>query len=163
MSLTFKDYKINHLALLFIKVFTLSQKQVKIQNSVPSIGRIFSSIDKKNEEIHHKVTVSFDLFSILIQSAEKNIRSIERNSPSIKTMKNFIIEFLPKSIGSQFLFDQSNQSKEHSIDWKEFLIDPNLQKLNFSQNILVTVFDIFIVLPLKTPFDFINENLQIKH
>ena len=31
MSLTFKDYKINHIALLFIKVLTLRKKQVKIQ------------------------------------------------------------------------------------------------------------------------------------
>ena len=35
MSLTFKDYKTNHIALLLIKVLTLSRKQVKIQNLVP--------------------------------------------------------------------------------------------------------------------------------
>ena len=47
MSLTFKDYKIDHIALLLIKVLTLSQKQVKIQSSIPSIGRTYYLIDRK--------------------------------------------------------------------------------------------------------------------
>ena len=42
MSLTFKDYKINHIALLLIKVLILSQKQVKIQKSVPSFEPLAS-------------------------------------------------------------------------------------------------------------------------
>ena len=55
MSLTFKDYKINHIALLFIKVLTLSQKQVKIQNSMPLIGRTYYSIDRKMKKFITKV------------------------------------------------------------------------------------------------------------
>ena len=53
MSLTFKDYKINHIALLFIKVLTLSQKQVKIQK-FSAFDRSNLLLDRsKNEEIHH--------------------------------------------------------------------------------------------------------------
>ena len=137
MSLTFKDYKINHIALLFIKVLTLSQKQGKIQNSVPSIGRTYYSIYRKMKKFI--------------------IKLLPR---SIKTMKNFNIEFLPDSIGSQFLFNQSKGTfnrLKRILDWSK------LAKLNFSQNFQVIVFDIFIVFPSKTPFDFINEDLQIKH
>ena len=85
MSLTFKDYKINRIALLFIKVLTLSQKQVKIQNSVPSICRTFYSIDRKNEEIHHLTSASFDWFLNPIRSIEKYIRLVEKNSRLIET------------------------------------------------------------------------------
>ena len=137
MSLSFKDYKINHIALLFIKVLTLSQKQVKIQNSVPSISRTYYSIYRKMKKFI--------------------IKLLPR---SIKTMKNFNIEFLPDSIGSQFLFNQSKGTFNRS---KRILDRSKLAKLNFSQNFQVIVFDIFIVLPSKTPFDFINEDLQIKH
>ena len=60
----------------------LSQKQVKIQNSVPSIGQTFFSIDRKSEEIHHKTTVTFNQFSIPIRSIEKK-HSIDRREFSI--------------------------------------------------------------------------------
>ena len=49
-----------------------------------------------------------------------------------------------------------------SIDRTYYLID-RIHKTEFFQNFQVTVFDIFIVLSSKTPFDFINEDLQIKH
>ena len=60
MSLTFKDYKINHIALLLIKVLTLSQKA--------SENLKFSAFDRSNllldrskiEEIHHQGFASFD-------------------------------------------------------------------------------------------------------
>ena len=39
-------------------------------------------------------------YSIPVRSVEKNIRLIKRDSRSIETMENFIIEFLPKLIGS---------------------------------------------------------------
>ena len=55
MSLTFKDYKINHIALLLIKVLTLSQKQVKIQNSMPSIGQTYYLIDRKMKKFITKI------------------------------------------------------------------------------------------------------------
>ena len=55
MSLTFKDYRINHIALLFIKVLTLSKKQVKIQNSMSSISPTFSRLIKKIKKFITKV------------------------------------------------------------------------------------------------------------
>ena len=69
MSLTFKDYKINHIALLFIKVLTLSQKQVKIKNSMPSIGRTFSrSIEKMKKFITKLFPCSIDSRFLFDQS-----------------------------------------------------------------------------------------------
>ena len=121
MSLIFKDYKINHIALLFIKVLTLSQKQLKIQNSVPSISRTYYSIDRK--------------------------------------MKKFITKVLPRSIDFQFLLDWSKST----FDRLKGIFDRSkLAKTKFFQNFTTTVFDIFIILPSKTTFDFINEDLQIK-
>ena len=37
-----------------------------------------------------------------------------------------------------------------------------LAKLNFSQNFLVTAFDVFTIFHQKTPFDFMNKDSQIK-
>ena len=115
MSFTFKDYKINRIALLFIKVLTLSQKQVKIQNSVPSISQTFYSIDRKNEEIHHLASASFNWFLNPIRSIEKYIRSVEKNSQSIKTriteffrsfQEPFLTSSLLSSIKNTFWFYQ---------------------------------------------------------
>ena len=119
---------------------------MKIQNLVPLIGWTFFLIDQKNEEIHHKATTSFDQFLIPVQSIENNIRSIERNSRSIETMKNFIIEFLPKSISSRFLFDQSKRTFDRS---KGILDRLKLVKLKFFHNFLVTVFDVFAIFHQK--------------
>ena len=115
MSFTFKDYKINRIALLFIKVLTLSQKQVKIQNSVPSISQTFYSIDRKNEEIPHLASASFNWFLNPIRSIEKYIRSVEKNSQSIKTriteffrsfQEPFLTSSLLSSIKNTFWFYQ---------------------------------------------------------
>ena len=119
---------------------------MKIQNSMPSIGRTFFSINRKNEEIHHKVIASFDRFLIPVWLIENTIQSIERNSQLIETMKNFIIEFLPESICSRFLFDQSKRTFDRS---KGILDRSKLAKLNFSQNFRVTVFDVFPVFHKK--------------
>ena len=134
MSLTFKDYKINHIALLFIKVLTLSQKQVKIQNSVPSINRTFYSIDRKNEEIHHLTSASFDWFLNPIRSIEKYIRSVEKNSRSIETRiteffrifeEPFLTSSLLSSIKNTFWFYQwrfTNQTLKFSRSLSRTLI-----------------------------------------
>ena len=99
MSLTFKDYKINHIALLFIKVLTLSQKQVKIQK-FSAFDRSNLLLDRsKNEEIHHYASASFDWFSIPVRSIEINIWLIERNSWSIETL---ITEFFQNFLGIVF-------------------------------------------------------------
>ena len=124
----------------------------KFLNSQIWINRMCPSIDRKMKKFNTKPLL-FDRFSIPVRSIENNIRLIERNSRSIETMKNFIIVFLPKSIGSWFLFDQS----------KGILNRLKLAKLNFSQNFLVTAFDIFTIFHQKTPFDFMNEDSQIKH
>ena len=88
--------------LAFIKVLTFSKKQVKIQNSIPSIDRTFFSIDQK--------------------------------------MKKFIIKSLPDSIDSRFLFDQLKRTFDRL---KGILNRSRLVKLNFFQNFLVIVFDVF--------------------
>ena len=99
MSLTFKDYKINHIALFFIKVLTLSQKQVKIQK-FSAFDRSNLLLDRsKNEEIHHYASASFDWFSIPVRSIEINIWLIERNSWSIETL---ITEFFQNFLGIVF-------------------------------------------------------------
>ena len=116
---------------------------MKIQNSVPSVDRTCLSIDRKNEEIHHKATALFDWFSIPVQSILNNIWSIKRNSRSNETMKNFIIEFLSKSIGSQFLFDQS----KGKFDWSK------LTKLNFSE-FSSNRFSQFLLFSIKNTFWF---------
>ena len=91
---------------------------------MPSISRTYFLIDQKNEEIHQKATTSFDQFLIPIQS-------IERNSRSIETMKNFITNFLPELIDSWFLFNQSKTT----FDWSKGILNwSKLAKLNFSQN-----------------------------
>ena len=60
MSLTFKDYKINHIALLFIKVLTLSQKTSE-NSKLSAFDWSSLLLDRsKNEEIHHKGSASFD-------------------------------------------------------------------------------------------------------
>ena len=115
MSLTFKDYKINRIALLFIIVLILSQKQVKIQNPVPSISWTFYSIDQKNEEIYHLASASFDWFLNPIQLVEKYIWSVEKNSRSIETriteffrifQEPFLTSSLLSSIKNTFWFYQ---------------------------------------------------------
>ena len=109
----------------------------------------------KNQEIHHKASASFDWFLIPIRSIKINIRSIERNSQSIETMKNFIIKFLPGSIDSQFLFDQSKSTFDRL---KGILDQSKLAKTKFFQNFLATVFYSFCYFLSKTPFDFMNED-----
>ena len=144
MSLTFKDYKINHIAFLFIKVLTFSQKTSE-NSKFSAFDRSNLLLDRsKNEEIHHKGSTLFDWFSILVRSIEINIRSVERNSRSIETMKNFIIEFLPDSIGSRFLFYQSKSTFDQS----------KLVKSEFFQNFAAAVFHSFCYFPSKTPFWF---------
>ena len=127
MSFTFKDYKINRIALLFIKVLTLSQKQVKIQNSVPSISQTFYSIDRKNEEIHHLASASFNWFLNPIRSIEKYIRSVEKNSQSIKTriteffrsfQEPFLTSSLLSSIKNTFWFYQWRFTDQTLKFWK---------------------------------------------
>ena len=119
---------------------------MKIQNSMPSIGRTFFSIDRKNEEIHHKVTASFDRFLIPVWLIENNIQSIERNSQLIETMKNFIIEFLPKSIDSQFLFDQLKRTFNRL---KGILDRSKLAKLKFFSEFSSNHFWCFCYFPSK--------------
>ena len=92
MSLIFKDYKINHIALLFIKVLTLSQKQVKIQNWV--------------------------------------LRSVELITRSIEKWRNSSQRFCLVRLIFNSCWTDRNQ---HSIGRKEFSIDRNSQKLNFSR------------------------------
>ena len=127
MSFTFKDYKINRIALLFIKVLTLSQKQVKIQNSVPSISQTFYSIDRKNEEIHHLASAFFNWFLNPIRSIEKYIRSVEKNSQSIKTriteffrsfQEPFLTSSLLSSIKNTFWFYQWRFTDQTLKFWK---------------------------------------------
>ena len=50
------------------------------------IDRKEFSIDQKIEEIHHKFSGRLNWFLIAIQSVEKNIRSIEGDSWSIKSV-----------------------------------------------------------------------------
>ena len=78
----------------FIKwKFNFSNK-VKIRKSVFSIGRNFDSIDQNSKKNNPGVSRWFDRYSILVQSNEKSIRSIERTSRSIKTRKlNFLQNF----------------------------------------------------------------------
>ena len=53
MSLTFKDYKINHIVLLFIKVITLSKKTSE-NSKFNAFDRSNLLLDQsKNEKIHH--------------------------------------------------------------------------------------------------------------
>ena len=103
--------------LAFIKVLTFSKKQVKIQNSVPSIDWTFFSIDQK--------------------------------------MKKFIIKSLPDSIDSRFLFDQLKRTFDRL---KGILNRSRLLKLNFFQNFLVIVFDVF-TFSIKNTFLFYKRKL----
>ena len=103
--------------LAFIKVLTFSKKQVKIQNSVPSIDWTFFSIDQK--------------------------------------MKKFIIKSLPDSIDSRFLFDQLKRTFDRL---KGILNRSRLVKLNFFQNFLVIVFDVF-TFSIKNIFWFYKRKL----
>ena len=83
MSLTFKDYKINHIALLFIKVLTLSKKQVKIQKiqCLRSVEPITRLIEKWRNS-----SLSFYLVRLILES-----RSINRKVHSIG-QKEFSID-----------------------------------------------------------------------
>ena len=129
MSLTFKDYKINSFA--FYQSFNTKSK-TSDNSKFGAFDRLNLLLDQsKNEEIHHKASTSFDWFSIPVWLIEINIRSIERNSRSIETMKNFNIKFLLDSNGSQFLFDQSKSTFNRS---KGILDRLNLAKMNFYQN-----------------------------
>ena len=132
--------------MLFIKVLTLSPKT--------SENSKFSAFDwsnilldqLKNGEIHHKGSTSFDWFPILVQSIEINIRSVERNSQSIETMKNFIMEFLPESIGSRFLFNQLKRT----FDWsKGISVRSKLTKLKFFLEFSSNCFWCFCYFPSK--------------
>ena len=115
MSLTFKDYKINHIALLFIKVLTLSQKQVKIQNSVPSIGRTYYSIDwemKKSSPCFCLVRLILDSCSI-----DQNQHSIGRKEFLIDwDSHNWIFQNFPRTIF--YVFIVFNQNTFWFYQWR---------------------------------------------
>ena len=103
MSFTFKDYKINRIALLFIKVLTLSQKQVKIQNSVPSISQTFYSIDRKK---WRNSSLSFCLVRLILESYSINrkVHSIGRKEFSIdRNSHNWIFQNFPRTIFDIFI------------------------------------------------------------
>ena len=108
MSLTFKDYKINHIALFFIKVLTLSQKQVKIQKFSAFYRSNLLLDQSKNEEIHHYASASFDSFSIPIRSIEINIWLIERNSWSIETLITEFFQNFPRTVFDIFIVFYQN-------------------------------------------------------
>ena len=95
----------------------------------------------------------FDRYSIASRSIEKQIRSIDYQSK---------INLLKKS---DLCFTRSIESVFRSIETRETRISRNFLR-QFSRVFLeqtTNCFDIFIVLPSKTLFDFINEDFQIKH
>ena len=130
MSLTFMDYKINHIALLLIKVLTLSQKQVKIQNSVPSIGRTYYSIDRKMKEfitklLPHLIDSRF-LFNRSKSTFNRSKGILDRSRQWRISSWSFCLNWL--------VLDSSLINwKEHSIDRKEFSIDRNSHNWIFSE------------------------------
>ena len=95
----------------------------------------------------------FDWYLIASRSIEKQIRSIDYQSK---------INLLKKS---NHCFTRSIESDFRSIETRETRISRNFLR-QFSTVFLeqtTNCFDIFIVLPSKTLFDFINEDFQIKH
>ena len=102
MSLTFKEYKINHITLLFIKVLTLSQKQVKIQNSMPSIGQTYYSIKWKWRNSSQR----FCLIQLILDSC--------------------LINRSQHSIGQkEFSIDQDNEGFHHGVStWLDWFLNP---------------------------------------
>ena len=129
MSLTFMDYKINHIALLLIKVLTLSQKQVKIQNSVPSIGQTYYSIDRKMKKFITKI-LSHSIDSRFLFNQSKS--TFDRSKGILDWLRQWRISSWSFCLNRLVLdFSLINQ-KEHSIDRKEISIDWNPHNWIFS-------------------------------
>ena len=142
MSFNFKDYKINHIALLFIKVLTFSQKQVKIQNSVPSIGRTYYSIDQQMKKF---------IIKLLPRSIDSRFL-FDRSKSTFNWLKGILNRSRQWRISSwsfclnRLVLDSSSIDRMFfSIDRKEFSIDRNSHNWICFQNFPGTVFDIFIV------------------
>ena len=118
MSLTFKDYKINHIAFL-----TLSQKQVKIQNSMPSIGRTYYSIDRKMKKFITKV-LPRSIDSRFLFDWSKS--TFNRSKGILDRLRQWRISLWSFCLTQSVLDSSSINRKVHSID-------RNSQKLNFSE------------------------------
>ena len=160
MSLTFKDYKINHIALLLIKVLTLSQKQVKIQNSVPSIERTYYSIDQKMKKFIIKV-LPRSIDSRFLFDWSKS--TFDWSKGILNRSRQWRILSWSFCLNRSVLDSSLINRKEHLIDRNEFSINRNSHNWIFSKFSKNRFWHLHCFLPSKTPFDFINEDLQIKH
>ena len=81
--LDWSKYSINPFRSFWITWSTLDSYLID-RNAKP-VGRKEFSINRKIEEIHHKVSGWLDRFSIPVWSIERNIQSIEGNSQSVET------------------------------------------------------------------------------
>ena len=118
---------------------------MKIQNSVPSIGQTFFSIDLRNSsQSHWLVWLILDSCSI-----DRKQHLIDHKEFSINRDNE---EFHHKVFAwiNRFSIPLRSIKKEHSIDRKEFSIDwLKLAKLNFFRNFQVTIFYIFTIFHQK--------------
>ena len=112
---------------------------MKIQKKVHSIDQRYFLINRNIQQIHFKVSRWLDWLSIHIQSIERQIRSIERNSRLVEILIN-----LAQTLGwlNRFSTLVWLIEKEHSIDRRKFLIGWNSWNWIF-QNFHQAVFNNF--------------------
>ena len=130
MSLTFKDYKINHIALLLIKVLTLNQKA--------SENSKFSAFDRSNLLLDRSKMKEFitKLLPHLIDSRflfNRSKSTFNRSKGILDRSRQWRISSWSFCLNWLVLDSSLINWKEHSIDRKEFSIDRNSHNWIFSE------------------------------
>ena len=118
------------------------------------ISRIYYSIDRDNDEFHHRVSTWLDQFSIPLQSIEKYIRLIERNSRSIKTritefFQNFpatVFDIFIAFLHQKYLLILSMKIYRSNIKVFNIIIENHNNARNFENIILISLGINFIIL-----------------
>ena len=120
------------------------------------ISRIYYSIDRDNDEFHHRVSTWLDQFSIPLRSIEKYIRLIERNSRSIKThitefFQNFpatVFDIFIAFLHQKYLLILSMKIYRSNIKVFNIIIENHNNARNFENIILISLGINFIILAL---------------
>ena len=129
---------------------------MKIQNLVSSIGRTYYLIDRKMKKFITKLLPHFIDSRFLFDRSKS---TFDQSKGILDRSRQWRISSWSFCLNRSVLDSSLINRKEHSIDRKEFSIDRNSHNWIFSDFSRNRFWHLHCFLPLKTPFDFINEDL----
>ena len=133
---------------------------MKIQNSVPSISWTYFSIYRKMKKFIKKLLPRSIVSRFLF---DRSKLTFDLSKGILDRLRQWRISSYSFYLTQSILDSSSINWKVHSINQKEFSIDWNSQKLNFSRILQQPFLTVFAIFHQKHLFDFMNEDLQIKH